>query len=283
MQMPNHKEREHSKFSASGSERWLNCAASVALEEISPPSEDSPWSREGTLAHEVLECLLLKKPLPKDSKITNIMIGHCKRAADKIREIKGIDGGRLWVEKKWYALYIHDEMFGTCDAVIASPGGTLHIIDFKYGQGHIVDVNENTQLIQYALSVAEDYAWNFDSVKMWILQPRAGENWSPSWEITIKELKEKWLPLWEKGVARVEADNNKPFPGSWCHWCRAAKAHCPAKAAKRVDKVVDAFKEADGISVERKTNGKEKSKKEKVRFQGEAEATGFEAFDEDWI
>ena len=39
-------ERAHSKLPASGSVRWLNCAASVALEEKSPPSPDTPWSLE---------------------------------------------------------------------------------------------------------------------------------------------------------------------------------------------------------------------------------------------
>lgn len=237
-----HKERAHSKFSASGAERWLNCAASVALEEASPPSKDNFWSREGTLAHECLEANLNRKPYPLDFDVTSTMIHHVEKAADKIRAILRAcgPGSVLLVEKRVFASFIHPEMFGTCDVIIAGAEGTLHIIDFKYGANHIVEPFENKQLIQYALSAGESYDWKFDFVKMWVMQPRAGKNWAPSWFIPMHELPGNWLPLWKKGVERVEKNTAKPFAGSWCHWCRA-KTTCPVKNENRVNKISNVF------------------------------------------
>lgn len=284
-----HKERAHSKFSASGSERWLKCSASVALEEQSPPSQDSFWSKEGTLAHEVLECTLKRLPLPASFDVTEEMIAHVEKVARKIRAIHQAFGGTLLVEKKVFASFIHPEMFGTCDAIIASPT-MLHIIDFKYGAGHIVSPVENTQLIQYALSAAESYDWDFPQVKNWIMQPRAGEDWHKSWVVEMSELRGYWLPLWHRGVRRVEQNKSKPWPGSHCHYCRA-KAICPAKVESRVNEVATMFENSpltngakNGIEKENGTkeskakSGEEKSRKKKSEkvFEGEAQSFGYE-------
>jgi len=44
--------------------------------------------------------------------------------------------------------------FGTGDCVIIADG-TLHIIDFKYGQGLLVDAVDNPQMKLYALGALE--------------------------------------------------------------------------------------------------------------------------------
>ena len=261
-----HKERAHSKFSASGSERWLHCAASVALEESSPPSPDNAWAAEGTLAHEILELRLKGQNLPTDNfDVTDEMVGFVQMAARKIEIIEFESQGNLTVEGRIYQSAIHPEMFGTCDAVVVQDFGTLHIIDFKYGQGHIVDPVENTQLIQYALGYAEKFNWNFYDVELHIMQPRSGKNWHKSWKITCRELHDKWLPIWVKGVERVERNDAPPFEGAWCHWCRA-KTICPAKQEKNANKISEIFKQTP---IERKNNGKkEESKKEDCEEKG---------------
>lgn len=274
------EERAHSPFSASGSERWLNCSVSVGLEEKSPPSKESFWSREGTLAHEVLEAILKRKPVPNHFEVTEQMVSFVQMAADKIKAIQRAFGGVLLVEKRVFASFIHPEMFGTCDAVIAGGDGTLHIIDFKYGAGHIVKAKDNTQLIQYALSVSESYDWKFDRVKKWILQPRAGEDWATSSLISMNELRTVWLPKWVKGVERVRLSGQKPNPGGWCHYCRA-KNICPAKQEKRLEKVVNYFNDSPlerGLngnkekrqSTDAKGFGKKKSESGKGRFKKES-------------
>jgi hypothetical protein len=272
MNTGNHKERAHSKFSASGSERWLNCPYSVAAEEKAPPSKDSFWSKEGTLAHECLEAKLSGKPYPTSFDVTEEMIGHVERAAAKVRAILNSFGGRMLVEKRVWATFIHPEMFGTCDVIIAGNDRTLHIIDFKYGAGHVISPVKNTQLIQYALSAAESYDWDFDRVKHWILQPRSGTDWHKSWTIPIEELMTFWLPLWHKGVERVKRGSDRPAPGSYCHWCRA-KLTCPAKTATRVEKITNEFNQSP-LTNEVQTNGFKEESGEARQEKGKQKSKG---------
>lgn len=266
----NHAERDHSKFSASGSERWLNCAASVALEESMPDkNNDTFWSLEGTKAHEVLEHFLLStrysdvyNRFQYDISVDDAMLEHCERAANFIKKLANKHGVKYFVETRVLNTFIHPEMFGTIDSFIPVYGEKLYVIDFKYGQGHIVDPEENTQLIQYALGIAESYDWDFKTVEVVIIQPRSGgAKIHKSWELTMYDLKNKWLPLWQKGVARVESGKSKPFVGAWCYWCKA-KAKCPAKIEKSLSEVTNAFA-SNPLPEERVEHGKEKSKKEK--------------------
>lgn len=279
---PSHKDRDHSKFSASGSERWLNCGASVALEEkyqkqFPNKNYDSFWSLEGTKAHEILEQFLLSNRWSEvyskyeyDVSADDAMIEHCRRAASYIKKIAATLKAPLLVEKKVFNSFIHEEMFGTCDAIIPNYGKELHIIDFKYGQGHVVDPTENTQLIQYALGAAESYDWAFEKVICTIVQPRASSKIFKQWECSIDRLKNYWLPIWKSGVARIESGKAKPFVGQWCYWCKA-KSICPEKIEKSFSEVSNAFSE-NPLPKERSANhGKEKSQKEKgrkeVRFE----------------
>jgi hypothetical protein len=242
--MSGHSLRAHSRFSASGSERWLNCAASVELEKDCP-NVSSSFADEGTKAHEILERFLLSDNWPAlireyemDFLTPPEMLTYVLMSAKKIKALA--QGKLLLVEKKIFNTFIHEDMFGTCDVIIPDHGKKLHIIDFKYGMGHVVKPQQNTQLIQYALGAAESYDWKFSKVEMSIIQPRVGKNWFSTWVIDMTELKTRWLPLWHKGVARVEKGNNKPFAGHWCQWCKA-KQKCPVKNAVREMEISNAF------------------------------------------
>ena len=50
----NHKSRAHALLSASSAHRWLACPSSAVAAEMYP-SQDTVYTREGTLAHEVAE------------------------------------------------------------------------------------------------------------------------------------------------------------------------------------------------------------------------------------
>lgn len=280
--MSGHETRAHSKFSASGSERWLNCAASVELEEASPPSADNPWSIEGTKAHEVLEILFkmhlndafkfLIMEVEKSGGIHQMII-HAKTMIDYVLEIKeGLQDPELLIEERVHNNEIHPEMFGKVDTALVETFGTLHVFDYKYGQGHVVNPVKNTQMIQYGLGLLEKYDWAFDKVVLHICQPRAGGTGHKSWEVSIDEMK-TYRELWRKGVARVEKGKNKPMPGSWCHWCRA-KQTCPAKQSARAEKTF-----GQNPFTERTEDGiKEKDGKEKSRSQKSAEEKELERY-----
>lgn len=67
------------------------------------------------------------------------------------------------------------EGFGTGDCVIIADG-TLHIVDFKYGRGILVEAKDNPQMMLYALGALElfDCLYDIDTVSMTIFQPRRG-------------------------------------------------------------------------------------------------------------
>lgn len=274
-----HAIRAHSKFSASGSERWLNCSASVALEEKAPPEQESPWAMEGTEAHEVLEALFkialrpqLLKLFKAAHQLKDPMVAYGLQAVNVVLETaKTLVEPEYLVEVRVHNNEIHEEMFGTVDAALAEVFGTLHVFDYKYGKGHVVDAEKNTQMIQYALGLAERYEWNFEKVVVHILQPRGGNNWHKQWELTIDELK-SYRELWKKGVKRVEMGGTKPFPGSWCHWCKA-KTICPALREKGVQRVQTMFEE-NPIQTKGTKHGKQKesAKIQSKKGQGKKES-----------
>lgn len=247
--MAGHNSRAHSKYSASGSERWLNCAASVELEE-GIESKDSIWSLEGTEAHEVLETLFKINELKSFKDYRKIVFGSAdpmiKNAMKMLRKVyevkKTLVDAELQVEVRVYNSEISEEMFGTVDAALIELYGTLHVFDYKYGTGHVVNPKENTQMIQYALGLAEKYDWQFNDVVVHICQPRAGgKTGHKEWHLTIDQLK-NYRELWRKGVKRVEKGGNKPFPGQWCFFCKA-KTICPAKTSKQKEKIINRFLE----------------------------------------
>ncbi len=272
------KERAHSKYSASGADRRHNCAASVELEEKAAPSKDTVWSIEGTAAHAQLERRL--KGLPYEAvhvvegsdgqkhpiAVSWEMRTHIDKVVLKVKAIHEVAGGLLLVERKVFNNSIHPEMFGTCDVIIVGKDDYVYIIDFKYGQGHVVDVVDNLQLLQYVLAVCEAYNFKFWRAKVFILQPRAGANWHKSCIYTMEELKHKWVPAFKNAVTASQDPDAKPTPGAWCHWCRA-KAGCPALNEKRAAKVLNIFND-ETKTTEGNTNGKRQNEETNGQSQG---------------
>ena len=120
------------------------------------------------------------------------------------------------------------ECFGTADCILIG-GGTLHVIDFKYGKGVPVAAEHNEQLMLYALGAYQRYqiAYEIRNVRMSIVQPRIDNN--STWEIPIEEL----LKFGEsvKPIAQLAFDGKGDFAprDDICRFCRA-KQRCRARA-----------------------------------------------------
>lgn len=246
-----HSTRKHSKFSASGAARWFACPGSVALSE-GIPSRDTRYSIEGTLAHEVLEVTMqntlkhgASAPLKTTfdaSGVTKEMVGHAKQTASHILNIytpikKHSD---ILIEKRVTLDFIHPEAFGSLDYAIAEHFGTLHILDYKFGK-KLVSPVENLQFIFYALGVAHQYDFNFKSVRMWTLQPRARgfDGCFSFWDLPILKLKD-YIKVFRRAVMRVEKSPGEYHAGEHCFFCPAQKV-CPLKQDAKLEKARAAF------------------------------------------
>ena len=120
------------------------------------------------------------------------------------------------------------EGFGTGDAIVIADG-TLHIIDFKYGQGVLVEAEGNPQMMLYALGALAQWShlYEIGEVAMTVYQPRR-ENVS-TWVIS-----KGGLYLWAEEVlvpkAALAFKGEGDFsPGEHCRFCRAA-TKCRARA-----------------------------------------------------
>lgn len=245
-----HGERAHSKFSASGADRYAECPGSVELSE-GMPDKSSPWAEEGTKAHELLEEIMtvmiaqgatrifypqVRKGIPKE------MVFHGTNAANFIMGLHAkTPGSEVMVETRVYLKFIHPEMFGTFDGAVIEHFGTLHVFDYKYGAGHAVSPIKNLQMIFYGIGLAHLYDWNFKNVRLWIIQPRIkGYDGPIFWDLSIMELK-SYVDVFKKIVGRVLDNPTLYNEGQWCHWCKA-KSKCPLKTTARAEKAVNMFK-----------------------------------------
>lgn len=231
-------QKKHAKYSASSAHRWIACPGSISLSEKAPPQRESDYAAEGTRAHECLEALLkdVEHMGNTHAKLVQShgieMAEHAWSAAQTILKMKP-KGAKLLVEYKSNLDFIEPDMGGTADAVIVEDYGTLTVIDYKYGQGVLVDPEKNEQLLCYALGVAHQYNYDFTDVRLVIVQPRAYSDDGKTvreWACGIDYLKNFSIALGEAVGASL---NPKPSfeAGDHCRWC-PAKMICPEISTK---------------------------------------------------
>lgn len=249
-----HKEREHALLSASGAHRWLVCTPSARLEEQFPDTS-SGAAAEGTLAHELAEAKVRNYFYPADfskRKLTSFikkqkekelwqdeMMGYTDEYLDYIKSIAlaFIAVPYVAIEKQVdFSAYVTGG-FGTADCILIG-GGTIHVIDFKYGKGVPVSAEGNPQLALYALGAYEAYKllYPIERIKLSVVQPRIDNN--SEWETSLTELlafgeyaKKKATLAWDgKGDFKPDTDI--------CKFCRA-KAQCRARSDHNVKQAFD--------------------------------------------
>ncbi len=255
-------EKDHAVFGASGSERWLNCPASIKLSENAPPQRESAYATEGTEAHACLEFLL--KNRTKDNTLTMAikaarglypldMMAHCCEAANWILDQVTEHDEFLCETKVDASPFTRDGEFGTVDSAIVREFGRLTVIDFKYGAGIVRnpagdDGKGDSQLAYYALGISHMYDHNFTDVELVVIQPRAysedGET-IRSHVLTIEELLE-WGKEFKRGVNRAQGPSPALQSGKWCRFCPAAPL-CPELKDKALRDAQIAFSDAGGV------------------------------------
>ena len=124
------------------------------------------------------------------------------------------------------------EGFGTGDCLIVADN-RLHIIDFKYGTGVLVEAENNSQMMLYALGALNlfDALYDINEVSMTIFQPRR-ENIS-TWTIDVDQLL-LWATKDLMPKAKKAFDGEGAYcPGQWCQFCRASN-RCRARARENL-------------------------------------------------
>jgi len=245
----NNESKAHATFSASSSERWLQCPGSIKLSR-GMPNYETTYAREGTEAHKCFEILLssadiitaaknLKRSYPPE------MVDHALTSVDEFLELYNqFSESKLFIENKIdSSRFTCPGQFGTLDAAVANyKSRHLVICDFKYGAGIAVEVEHNTQLIYYALGMLNRLGWSkFDSVELVVIQPRAEHHSGKTTRSIIYQAKEL-IPYgvrFKAGVKKALGENPPLKSGGHCKFC-PAKIKCPELRDKSFqDAVID--------------------------------------------
>lgn len=242
---------EHAKLSPSSSDRWLACPASIVR---APETEDegSEYAHEGTAAHALAE-LCLKQgigahgpTMPKGHEAYDNfdLRSNVQVYLDYVRR-QMPPGSTLFVEQR-LQIFGQYEVWGTADAVIVTPDGTIKIIDLKFGKGVLVDAEDNTQLLLYGVG-GLSFDWLSEvpvhTVEAHIVQPR--RNNFPSQSYPVEELA-KWVKENTSKVARAHAGTDEANPGTHCKWC-PIKGTCRERAEMNLKLAAFDFAAADPI------------------------------------
>jgi hypothetical protein len=242
---------QHSNIvGGSTAKRVINCPGSVALVQKMPPKPSSEHADRGTMLHDAISAIL------EDQSVD--VIGRTYEGQVLTQD--------LYDEKIMVALALLDEIdpdkrmeyevetrvgfgdllpgvFGSTD-LVGRIGDRAIVLDWKFGDGVVVDAVENDQLMFYAAACmrTEEVKWAFEGVteiECVIIQPPMIKRW-----VTTKERVKQFEQTLVQAVKQAQSTDAKLAAGDHCRWC-AAKPICP-KMTGAVDRALQVqLKEID--------------------------------------
>ena len=248
---------QHSNIvGGSTAKRVINCPGSVALVAQMPPKPSSVYADTGTLLHNVIADVLDGKATAQDflgavhADVTLDQDLIDNKLTPALAALNEIDPDRQMEFETEVVVGFGDLLpgvFGSAD-IVGRIGDTAYIVDWKFGDGVAVDVEENPQLMFYAAAAMRTPVaqWAFEGatkVELVIVQPP----YVKRWETTPRRIQlfEKELTQAVKAAQRPDAPLAQ---GDWCRWC-AAKAVCPIMTGAADRAMVAALKSVDVADV----------------------------------
>lgn len=279
----------HMGAGPSSSERWINCTASLGasrqfLETLSPNqqvkyAESSTAARQGTTAHAAAETQvnLMLGNIEQDEADTTLLElaihpdtsgeAYDDEMAERITEYVDLiqqyahDRGEenVLVEGRVSAVIpltdLHEgetyEIHGSLDAGVL-PTNTeknLAVVDFKYGNGIDVEVEDNSQTRIYALGLLDlltdedgNLITDVETVTYYIVQPRLGgiKTFTENLDDLFDWRDDVLSPALTKALYGVDEGATYEPSDSACQFC-PARGSCSALAEQRVAAAQDLF------------------------------------------
>lgn len=240
---------EHSKFSPSAAERWLETGCSFSLEYTKNiPEKEEEYTKEGTVNHSVCEAyfyyVLFGRPFSAELKFS--MLGY---NADEMmaRARIYVDVVMFWLKNKevigdviWYGLekgipvFPEEECYGTGDCIIIGTKASV-VIDYKNGMKKVSA--SSPQLKVYAAGIARHLINVPIDYKIYcvVVQPKVSA--APVEICYDMPTLNQFLGVIWSSIQKTKRKDLQPVEGNHCFWCPASRTSdvnlkCPAIKAK---------------------------------------------------
>jgi hypothetical protein len=224
----------------------------VALVQKMPPKPSSEHADRGTMLHDVIS-EILGKDLPWDQFIGTVYEGQVLTqelfdekivvALELLDQVDPDKNMEYEVETRVGFGDLLPGVFGSTD-LVGRIGSRAIVLDWKFGDGVVVDADENDQLMFYAAACmrTESAQWAFagaTEVECIIIQPPMIKRW-----VTTKERIKQFEQTLVQAVKQAQQPDAKLAVGDHCRWC-AGKPICP-KMTGAVDRALQVqLKEID--------------------------------------
>jgi hypothetical protein len=226
---------DHSKIvGGSTAKRVMNCPGSVALVQKMPPQPSNKYADEGTLLHNVIAEIVMSDEHPEsflgttynEQVLTLDLIDN--KLVPALAALDVIDPNKeMEIEAETRVGFgdLLPGVFGSTD-LIGRLGNRAVVLDWKFGDGVAVEVEENPQLMFYAAAAmrTEEAKWAFkdvEEIEMVIVQPPQVKRWVTT-PARIAQFEKDLV----KAVKLAQQPNAELKVGDHCRWC-AAKPICP--------------------------------------------------------
>jgi hypothetical protein len=208
----------------------------------------SKYAREGSAAHKVAE-LNLKGDIFLPDKVTIegdeyvVSPGMCRALnpyVTHVESLKALPGAQIVLEKQLVVPDTYNMVWGTLDCGVRVDRA-LHVVDLKYGKGHIVEP-DCPQLRLYALALSSYLMLNLSKalVTLTICQPRVGGEPLRSAVLTLGELRGWREDVVKPAILKIKTGDTTENAGPHCRWC-VRQTECAAFARQHQNRATDAF------------------------------------------